>query len=141
MTDSHLMPKYAAGKRTCPICGTPLPAHQTWPGARYRFCGAWECVAKVKKLPRGRYIETNEHKCEGAGCSNFLREGLYRKGHADLCCSAECWHRRHQRGSHRMKCDCGCGREFFRLKKSTNLNGLTVFRIWQGGQCPQVCVS
>ena len=33
MTKDQMMPKYEAGERTCPICGEPLPAHQTWIGA------------------------------------------------------------------------------------------------------------
>ena len=44
MTKNELMPKYEAGERTCPVCAALLPAHQTWPGARYRFCGKPECT-------------------------------------------------------------------------------------------------
>lgn len=34
MTKEEMMPKHAAGERKCPICSEPLPAHQTWAGAR-----------------------------------------------------------------------------------------------------------
>jgi integrase/recombinase XerC len=130
VTDAELMPNYAARERTCPICGTPLPAHQTWPGARYRFCSASECAAKVKKLPRGRYIRPNEHKCEGDACSNFVPEGRYSIIPAYLSCCAACWYRRRERGNIRVKCDCACDREFFRSAariKRANTGGLLFF--------------
>jgi integrase/recombinase XerC len=78
MTNAERMPKYEAGERSCPICSDPLPAHQTWPGAIYRFCGKPECAAIVKTMKGGRYIGTGEHKCEGADCDNFVPEGRYR---------------------------------------------------------------
>jgi integrase/recombinase XerC len=127
MTKDEATPKYTTGERNCPLCEDPLPAYQTWQGARYRFCGSPECGAKVKCFQHGRYIGRNEHQCEGGDCSNFVPEGHYSKKPVYLCCSAECWYRRNQRGSHRMKCGCGCGREFFRLSKRNNTNGLVFF--------------
>ena len=61
MTKEELMPKYEYGERTCRVCSAPLPAHQTWPGATYRFCGKPECSAVVKLKKRGRWIGPGEY--------------------------------------------------------------------------------
>jgi hypothetical protein len=90
----------------CPICGDPLPAHQTWPGARYHFCGKPDCVAAVKKLPFGDYISAQERQCDGFECNNFLPEGRYHRGSGKQYCSPECWLRCH--GREPAKCECGC---------------------------------
>ena len=111
--------KYEAGERVCPICSIPLPAHQVWGGAKYRFCGAPECATKVKMLRHGHYVNANERKCELKSCSNFVPEGRYHSA-AHLCCSAACWLRRRDQGSWLLTCDCGCGTQFLRRKKPKN---------------------
>src|SRR5215472_11201819 len=113
--------KYGDGERRCPVCGEPLPAHQVWPGARYRFCGKPECVAQVKRLPRGAYIGAKEHKCAAKSCENFLPEGRYRLS-AKLYCSADCWHR--CEGRVPVQCDCGCEKWFMRKPKRKTSGGL-----------------
>jgi integrase/recombinase XerC len=107
MTKDAMMPKYEAGERACPLCSESLPAHQTWPGARYRFCGQPECLAIVKRMMCGRYIGPNEHKCDGDTCDNFVPQGRYRAHPAYLSCSAECWYRRSIKGN--LAYSGGCG--------------------------------
>jgi len=126
VTNESKISKYDANERSCPTCAVPLPAHQTWPGVRYRFCGAADCAAKVKRLRNGRYIVTNEHKCEGPNCDRFVPEGRYLVGVMLTCC-AECWLRRGGRGSTRMKCGCGCGKELLRNSKRKNVSGMVFF--------------
>jgi integrase/recombinase XerC len=121
---SEATPMYGAGQHTCPICSAPLPAHQTWPGARYRFCGSPGCKEEVMKLRGGRYIGSNEHNCEGGGCSNFVPEGRYSTVPIYLSCSAACWYRRMNRGEILFTCDCGCGEKFYRRGKRENMHGL-----------------
>jgi len=109
-TRKRSRPVYRDGERKCPICDAPLPAHQTWPGADYRFCGAPKCAAKVKKLQQARYVGPNELKCHRAVCDNFVPEGRYRVNPAVICCSAECWYSHtFKDGGEKIKCDCGCG--------------------------------
>jgi integrase/recombinase XerC len=127
MTNESRMPKYEAGDRSCPVCAASLAAHQTWPGARYRFCGAPECAAKVKTIQGGRYIGPKEHRCEGDNCSNFVPEGWYRMIPSYLSCSAACWFRRMAKGNIRMKCGCGCGQEFLRASKRRSISRLVFF--------------
>jgi integrase/recombinase XerC len=118
-------PIYRNGERNCPICVAPLPAHQTWPGADYRFCGAPECAAKVKKLRQGRYIGPNERKCGRVDCNDFVPEGRYSTNPDFICCSPECWYSHtFKDGGETMTCDCGCGTEFKRKKKQNNPDGL-----------------
>lgn len=124
MTKDELMPKFAAGERSCPICGSPLPAHQTWPGARYRFCGKPECRVHVIALGWGRYIRPNEHKCEGENCGHFVHEGRYTLKPRYLMCSPECWYARSVKGNLVLKCGCGCGEDVLRPSKRTTLTGL-----------------
>lgn len=127
-------PIYRDGERSCPICDSPLPAHQTWPGADYRFCGAPKCAAKVKKLQQARYIDQNERKCDRDECSNFVPEGRYRTNPAFLCCSADCWYAHtFKDGGERVTCDCGCGTEFTRKKKQNNPGGLVFLSPQHGG--------
>jgi integrase/recombinase XerC len=130
--EERLTPKYEAGQKVCPICSIPLPAHQVWGGAKYRFCGSPECATKVKKLPRGRYINANEYKCELTDCSNFVPEGRYYL-RSYLCCSAACWYRRHELGSMVLTCACGCGTEFTRRKKKRNDEGLVFLDVHHAG--------
>ncbi len=114
---------YEAGIRKCPICDSPLPAHQTWPGARYRFCMKPECMAKVKESRCDRYIGLDQQKCERDGCTNFVPEGLYRSRPTYLTCSAECWHRRNSKGKPIRNCDCGCGQQVLRRCKRKSVTG------------------
>src|SRR5581483_2655115 len=124
MTNEELMPKYADGERSCPICSEPLPAHQTWPGARYRFCSNPACAVKVKLLPKGRYIEANTVKCEAQGCDAYLPEGRYGGRSTFTACSAECYRRRALMGSILMTCDCGCATKFLRPSERDRITGL-----------------
>jgi integrase/recombinase XerC len=125
MTKDQMMPKYEAGERNCPICSEPLPAHQTWAGARYRFCGKPECAAIVKaKKGGGRYIGANERKCDCEDCENFVPEGWYRHRPTYFSCSANCWYRRFVKGNLVLKCDCGCGKDVLRPCKRKTTTGL-----------------
>lgn len=134
MTKDEMMPKYEAGERKCPICGDPLPAHQTWPGAKYRFCMKPECVAEVKALKWGRYIEHGGHKCEGGDCDNFVPEGRYRSKPNYLTCSPECWHRRSVKGNLVLPCGCGCGGEVLRPCKRKTATGLVFVSMKHQGE-------
>jgi len=111
MTNEELLPKYADGERSCPICSEPLPAHQTWPGARDRFCGKTACAAKFKELGKGKYVEANTVRCEAPGCNSYLPEGQYAKGSVFVACSARCYRKRASRGSIIRVCAM-CGIEF-----------------------------
>jgi site-specific recombinase XerD len=124
MTKDEMMPKYEAGERKCPICGEPLPAHQTWRGARYRFCGKPQCAKKVKAKRKSRYVGANEYRCDGEGCENFVPEGRYGTQPAYLSCSAECWYRRSLKGNMHLTCGCGCGQEFLRASQPETVCGL-----------------
>jgi integrase/recombinase XerC len=124
MTRDKMAPRFKDGDRACPICAKLLPAHQTWPGARYRFCGAPECAAEIKKIPHGKFIEVNERRCEAGGCDNFVPEGLYASRPTYLSCSEECWYRRDSRGSLALECACGCGIPVLRRGKRTSITGL-----------------
>ena len=88
MTKDEMMPKYKAGERTCPICADPLPAHQTWAGAKFRFCGQSECTVIVKAMRWGRYVGPNERKCEAGDCDNFVPAGRYSAKPKYLTCTA-----------------------------------------------------
>lgn len=116
--------KYEAGQQHCPICNDPLPVHETWPGARYRFCGKPECAEVVKANQAGIYIEQGERRCDGPQCENFLISGLYSKGARVLTCSVRCANRREWKGTHNLTCDCGCGLPFLGSKKKNNVSGL-----------------
>jgi integrase/recombinase XerC len=116
--------KYEAGARNCPICIELLPAHETWPGARYRFCGKPECAEVLKASTTGIYIAANEYKCDGPACENFIPSGLYGKTSRILTCSPRCANRREWKGTHTLTCDCGCGLHFLGSKGKNNISGL-----------------
>lgn len=124
MTKKEIMPKYQAGERACPICSAPLPAHQTWRGARYRFCGQAECAAIVEKMKGGRYVHANEQKCQAGGCDNFVPAGWYANRPNYLSCSGQCCLRRSLRGNHARKCGCGCGQNVYRSAGKKKVLGL-----------------
>lgn len=116
--------RYEAGQRNCPVCNDPLPAHETWPGARYRFCGKPECTDVVKTSPAGIYIAQDERRCDGPQCENFLAPGLYSKTARVLTCSIRCANQREWKGTHNLTCDCGCGLPFLGTKRKNNVSGL-----------------
>jgi site-specific recombinase XerD len=68
-----------------------LPAHESWPGAKFRYCGRANCTEALRKHDHGRYVAPNTVICEAAGCSNYLPEGFYRGGASYACCSGACW--------------------------------------------------
>jgi integrase/recombinase XerC len=127
VTKNQMMPKYEAGERACPICSEPLPAHQTWGGAKYRICGKPECIAVLRAKKGGRYIAANERKCDGEDCDNFVPEGWYRTHPTYLSCSAECWYRRFLKGNLLRKCACGCGKDVLRGCKKANVTRRVFF--------------
>jgi hypothetical protein len=113
------MPKYTEGELSCRICSSPLPAHQDWAGAPLRSCGSDECVVGIKNLSEGRYIEAGAMKCQVVNCANLVSEGRYRRSNALLCCSAKCWWHLTRQGIAVRTCSCGCGTQFHRhVKKS-----------------------
>ena len=120
----HEMGTYAKGERHCPECDRPLPAHETWPGARHRFCGRPECKAAVKDTEHWRYIEAGTFSCEGPGCTNFIPEGRYDRQAHFLTCCGECWVRRRIKGNRLLTCGCGCGEEFLGRAKRRPIGGL-----------------
>jgi integrase/recombinase XerC len=99
---------YEEGERSCPICKEPLPAHDTWPGFRYRYCGTAECAQKITRF---RHIEANQYKCDAPNCENFVPEGFYNKQSGFYTCSPECWKHRVILGYRVLTCGC-CGQEF-----------------------------
>lgn len=117
---------YRDGERNCPVCRRPLPAHVTWPGARYHFCGRKKCAAALRSTagrgyctstsgPRLRYIGARQVRCSWSRCKHYVAEGLYSaKRTYYIACSAECWRRRYLIGSVRGKCACGCGMDVLR---------------------------
>jgi len=124
MSKEKLVKKYEAGEKPCSVCNKPLAEHQTWPGALFRFCGSTECETAIREMTWGRYVGPNEHKCENLECDRFVPPGRYRSKPAFLSCSAACWYRRSSRGNIQMKCDCGCGKEFFRASRRPSATGL-----------------
>jgi integrase/recombinase XerC len=113
---------YAEGERHCPKCDGPLPAHETWPGMRHRFCQ--ECAAIVKDTELWRYIAAGTYRCESPGCTNFIPEGQYYKKAAFLTCCGECWVSRQSKGNRLLMCGCGCGEEFLGRAKRKPIGGL-----------------
>lgn len=99
------------GQRACPNCGSALPAHETWPGARLRYCGSATCTEELRKHDNGRYVAHNTVRCEADGCSNYVSEGFYRPNATFLCCSSSCWRARMNKRQDSMFCSCGCGQE------------------------------
>lgn len=124
MTNEEHIWKYNAGDRACPVCGVPLPAHETWPGARYRFCGGAVCARILKQSKRYQYIDANQRKCDGPDCDNFLPEGRYDLRADVLTCSGDCWLRRRSKGNRKLTCGCGCGQEFLGKAERRPTNGL-----------------
>ncbi|QNI30854.1 tyrosine-type recombinase/integrase [Alloacidobacterium dinghuense] len=124
MTNEEHVRKYNAGDRACPVCTSPLPAHETWPGARYKFCGGAVCARILKQSKRYMYIEANRRKCEGPNCDNFIPEGRYDLRADFLTCSGECWLRRRSKGTRLLTCGCGCGQEFLGKAERRPTNGL-----------------
>jgi integrase len=118
------MRTYAEGERLCPVCDRPLPAHETWPGARHRFCGRPECAIAVKDTEYWRYIEAGTYRCEGPGCTNFIPEGRYDTKSDYLTCCGECWVRRRTKGNRKLTCGCGCGEEFLGRAERKPIDGL-----------------
>jgi hypothetical protein len=123
MTKDGLFEHYGNGKRECPICNGLLPAHSTWPGARYRFCGRTECAARVKMLKNGRFVDPNSGPCRASGCSRFLPGGRYGGKLVFVACSPECYTRCQLDGSIRLRCGCGCGSEVRRPSRRRNRGG------------------
>jgi integrase len=115
---------YSDGEKTCPICGKPLPAHETWPGARYRFCDSVECRGVVKFSSTGRYIGPNEHRCEGPDCDNFVPAGRYDVRADYVTCCGECWIRRRTKGNRLLTCGCGCDEQFLGRAERRPIDGL-----------------
>lgn len=113
MTNEELMPRYADGERSCPICLDPLTAHQTWPGAKYRFCGNLACTEKVRALSKGRYVEANTIRCEAPDCGSYIPEGRYDQRMVFIACSAQCYRKRALKGSIVLTCAL-CGIQFLR---------------------------
>lgn len=133
MNKNKLIVKFADEEQECCVCNKPLPAHETWPGARYPFCGSAECSASLKaKRPFsqagvasqvGLYIGQNERKCEAPSCTNFIPEGRYDARNSFHTCCGDCWIERHYRDQWFL-CGCGCGKEFMGNSEKKVLNGL-----------------
>jgi integrase/recombinase XerC len=112
------------GERSCPICNEPLPAHETWPGARYRFCMKAECKASVMTTKaRLRYVAHQQVRCGAIGCTNYVPEGRYAANPALLTCSAACAQARLRASRQQVKCRCGCGVELTRRVSDDNKEG------------------
>lgn len=117
MNELKAMPNYKDGERHCPICHDPLPAHQVWPGARYRYCLKSACKPLLFAGDRKgwNYIEAEERKCDAEGCSHFVPEGRY-SNHSPLkTCSAACYYTCANAGKSTRMCACGCGQEVRRI--------------------------
>ncbi len=115
------MPRYGDGERRCPICDKPLAAHQDWAGGPLRSCGSDECLAGIKKLSFGRYVEEGTTKCQVVNCSNLVPEGRYRRSNTLLCCSPKCWWHLTKEGPQVNTCHCGCGTQFHRQVKKADI--------------------
>lgn len=99
---------FADGKRNCPNCGTALPAHETWPGARFRYCGNSACTEQLRQHDNGRYVAPNTVKCDAEGCTEYVPEGFYGPYASFLCCSVSCWQKRRAQRQEEVLCACGC---------------------------------
>jgi hypothetical protein len=104
--------KYQDNERCCPICNTTLAAHQTWPGAQYRYCLQPACTTVVRENLKGgcRYIGPGEQPCTALGCSAFVPEGRYATNPSRLVCSPECCMRAPTERPI-LLCACGCGQQ------------------------------
>jgi integrase/recombinase XerC len=115
------------GERNCSICNEPLPAHETWPGARYRFCMRAACKDRVLLRKRGRrYLEHEQVKCGAIGCTKYVPEGCYAIKPGVLTCSALCAKaplRMSTVSRQQVQCRCGCGVELTRRVSENNKEG------------------
>jgi integrase len=111
---------FEEGERLCPVCKKSLPAHDTWPGFHFQFCGSPDCAAKIE---RSRYIGPNERKCAGPGCDNFVPAGFYHPKASFLTCCGKCWIRRRTKGNRLLSCGCGCGQEFLGKAERKPIDG------------------
>lgn len=124
MRKDGVIEHYDDGERACPICDVALPAHSTWPGTRYRFCGGTECASEVRKLTLGRYVDAGTEPCQAPGCPNLIPEGLYNAKCKFIACSSDCYNKRAAQGSILMKCACPCGQTFLRASNRPTKSGL-----------------
>jgi integrase/recombinase XerC len=134
MTKNKLVKVFAENEQGCCVCKMPLPAHNTWPGARHPFCGSPECSESLKRkspfagVPGlasmvGLYVGPNERKCEAPGCDIFIPEGRYDLRNSFHTCSADCWAELQEKNTLFM-CGCGCGQQFYGDGSKKNVNGL-----------------
>jgi len=114
MKDGTKIKKYKDGQRSCPICSDPLPAHETWQGARYRYCHKPACTVEVKRLEGGAFIASDERLCDGPDCGRFVPEGRYTNPPKCRTCSGQCWLRHSRTGLVSKLCSCGCGQILYR---------------------------
>lgn len=101
--------QFAEGECKCPSCGTALQAHETWPGARLRYCGSAACTEALRQHDNGRYVASNTVKCDADGCTEYVPEGFYGPYTSFLCCSGACWQERRTKRQEEVLCACGCG--------------------------------
>jgi integrase/recombinase XerC len=101
--------QFAEGECKCPSCGTALPAHETWPGARLRYCGSAKCTEALRQHDNGRYVASNTVKCDADGCTTLVPEGFYGPYTSFLCCSGACWQHRRSKRQEEVLCGYGCG--------------------------------
>ena len=113
MINRNSFAKYQDNERRCPICNSNLAAHQTWPGAQYRYCLQPTCTTVVRQKLKGgcRYIAPREQQCAVVGCSAFVPEGRYATNPSRLVCSSECYMRAPTERPI-LLCACGCGEQF-----------------------------
>lgn len=110
-----LRTSYKHGERSCPICGDPLPAHEVWPGAKYRYCMKPACKAQLVATKRTmRYVERDQVKCGAIGCPNYVPEGRYAHNPSVLTCSLVCANAPQDERRREVMCMCGCGESFVR---------------------------
>jgi len=114
---------YADGECTCSSCGSPLPGHETWSGARFRYCGSAACTAALRQHENGRYVAPCTVRCGVEGCIEFVPEGFYNLNAALLCCSSRCWQQHCTKQKEHLLCSCGCGEQVQRPRYGT-LQGL-----------------
>ena len=120
MTYEQMLHHHGDGERRCPVCKDPLPAHDTWPGHRFQYCGQAECAAKVNHY---RFIPGNSYRCEGPNCQNFVPEGFYDLRAGYYTCCGECWIRRRTKGNRLLTCGCGCNRQFLGRAERKPIDG------------------
>lgn len=109
MSNSLSIQHYREGECRCPSCGALLPAHTTWPGARFMYCKRQECTDALRKQYNGRYVAPDTEVCATEGCTNFIPEGFYGPYTSYLCCSPDCWRKQRAKRQEVVLCSCGCG--------------------------------